>query len=150
MMGGAAFFLLKAGIPGPESAKQAEIRFAILPKILGIGRSGPAKFARRSLGAHAMVVQLRIPLGMANWPTFGRYVIQITVFAEKMAQYPARRCRLKLMKVTALDYLLPITWIHRSFSCGREFILGVRLTNTMSFDDSTGQIFRSGSAKCSC
>jgi hypothetical protein len=46
MMGGAALFLLKAGIPRPESAKQAEIRLVILPKILGIGRSGPAKFAR--------------------------------------------------------------------------------------------------------
>jgi hypothetical protein len=34
MMGGAAFILLKVGRSGPESAKQAEIRLAILPKIL--------------------------------------------------------------------------------------------------------------------
>jgi hypothetical protein len=57
MMGGAGFILLKAGCWGPESAKQAEIRLAIFLKILGIGRSGPAKFALRSWAAHAMVVQ---------------------------------------------------------------------------------------------
>jgi hypothetical protein len=37
MMGGAAFILLKAGLSGPETAKQAEIRLAGLLKILGIG-----------------------------------------------------------------------------------------------------------------
>jgi hypothetical protein len=36
MMGGVAFTLLKAGGAGPKSAKQIEIRLAILPKILGI------------------------------------------------------------------------------------------------------------------
>jgi hypothetical protein len=35
MMGGGGFILLKAGRGGPETAKQAEIRLAILPKILG-------------------------------------------------------------------------------------------------------------------
>jgi len=75
MIGGAAFFLLKAGGSGRESAKQAEIRLAVFLKILAIGRSGPAKFARRSWAAHAMVVRVRIPLDMANWPPFGRYVI---------------------------------------------------------------------------
>jgi hypothetical protein len=34
MMGGAAFTLLKAGCAAPKSAKQVEIRLAILPKIL--------------------------------------------------------------------------------------------------------------------
>jgi len=34
MMGGGTFILLKAGCSGPESAKQAEIRLAILLKIL--------------------------------------------------------------------------------------------------------------------
>ena len=38
MMGGGAFILLKTGRAGPESAKQAEIRLAILLKILRIGR----------------------------------------------------------------------------------------------------------------
>jgi hypothetical protein len=44
MMGGAAFILLKTGRYRPESARQAEIRLAILLKILRIGRSreGPA------------------------------------------------------------------------------------------------------------
>jgi hypothetical protein len=37
MMGGAAFILLKAGDSRPESSKQAEIRLAILLKILAIG-----------------------------------------------------------------------------------------------------------------
>jgi hypothetical protein len=36
MMGGAAFTLLKAGCAAPKSAKQVEIRLAILPKILRI------------------------------------------------------------------------------------------------------------------
>jgi hypothetical protein len=34
MMGGGTFILLKAGRPWPESAKQAEIRLAILLKML--------------------------------------------------------------------------------------------------------------------
>jgi hypothetical protein len=36
MMGGAACILLKAGLSGPETAKQAEIRLAGLLKILAI------------------------------------------------------------------------------------------------------------------
>jgi hypothetical protein len=47
MMGGAAFILLKAGQTRPESAKQAEIRLAILPKILRIVRSGGQNFLAR-------------------------------------------------------------------------------------------------------
>jgi hypothetical protein len=39
MMGEGAFVLLKTGRYRPESAKQAEIRLAILLKILQIGRS---------------------------------------------------------------------------------------------------------------
>jgi hypothetical protein len=59
MMGGGRFILLKAGCPGAESAKQAEIRLADLLKILHIARLGP-KPARRRRKAHAMVVRLRI------------------------------------------------------------------------------------------
>jgi hypothetical protein len=40
MMGGGAFILLKGGRIGPKSAKQVEIRLAILLKILQIARSG--------------------------------------------------------------------------------------------------------------
>jgi hypothetical protein len=40
MMGGMAFILLKDGQPGPETAKQAEIRLASLLKILQIARFG--------------------------------------------------------------------------------------------------------------
>jgi hypothetical protein len=38
MMGNGAFILLKVGRRRPESAKQAEICLATLPKILQIGR----------------------------------------------------------------------------------------------------------------
>jgi hypothetical protein len=49
MMGGRAFILLKTGRNGPESAKQAEIRLAILPKILSIGGPrGPNPLANRA------------------------------------------------------------------------------------------------------
>jgi hypothetical protein len=37
MMGRAAFILLKAGLSGPETAKQAEICLSGLLKILAIG-----------------------------------------------------------------------------------------------------------------
>jgi hypothetical protein len=43
MMGGGAFILLKVGRPWPESAKQAEIRLAILLKILHIAPFWGAK-----------------------------------------------------------------------------------------------------------
>ena len=66
-MGGGAFVLLKTGRYRPESAKQAEIRLAILLKILRIGRSrgepGPAVHDRYG---QAVVVWVRIPPGMAN------------------------------------------------------------------------------------
>ena len=39
MMGGGAFILLKGGRAGPESTKRAEIRLAILLKILRIAPS---------------------------------------------------------------------------------------------------------------
>jgi hypothetical protein len=41
MMGGETFILLKAGLLGPKSAKQAETRMAVLPTILS---SYPWKF----------------------------------------------------------------------------------------------------------
>jgi hypothetical protein len=43
MMGGRAFTLLKAGGVGPKSAKQVEVRLAILLKILRIARSASIK-----------------------------------------------------------------------------------------------------------
>jgi hypothetical protein len=49
-MGGGGFLLLKAADSGPESSKQAEIRLAILPKILRIPpvseAAGPRKEGR--------------------------------------------------------------------------------------------------------
>jgi hypothetical protein len=46
MMGGEAFTLLKAGCPWPKSAKQVEIRLAILPKILRIAVPRAKIFSR--------------------------------------------------------------------------------------------------------
>jgi hypothetical protein len=46
MMGGGAFTLLKAGRAGPKSAKQAEIRLAILSKILRIAAWRAKIFSR--------------------------------------------------------------------------------------------------------
>ena len=70
MMGGGAFILLKAGRPWPESAKQAEIRLAILLKILPIGRE---PFATD--GRHPMVVLPQFAQDMANLTGIVRFVI---------------------------------------------------------------------------
>jgi len=56
MMGGVAFILLKAGQPGPESAKQAEISLASLLKILHIARFGDQRPLAKERQRHAMVV----------------------------------------------------------------------------------------------
>jgi hypothetical protein len=62
MMGGGAFILLKAGRPWPETAKQAEIRLAILLKILHIACSG-GESPRQGRKGHAMVVFTAISEG---------------------------------------------------------------------------------------
>jgi hypothetical protein len=62
MMGGAAFILLKAGQTRPESAKQAEIRLAILLKILRIARFA-GKNPRQSRTARAVVAFATISAG---------------------------------------------------------------------------------------
>src|ERR1700689_1944032 len=46
MMGGGTFIPLNAGRPWPESAKQTEIRLAILLKMLQIAHFGTAALAR--------------------------------------------------------------------------------------------------------
>jgi hypothetical protein len=65
-MVGRAFILLKAGCTGPKSTEQAEIRLAILPTILWIGRIGDGKFPRKGVGMRAMVVLGLLPWDMAN------------------------------------------------------------------------------------
>lgn len=111
MMGGEAFILLKAGRPGPESAKQAEIGLAGLSKILSIARSRNEDSLAEG-GKHMQwLCGCGFPLGMANWPGIGCFVIQITVLAVKMAQYPAAQCREKLMKVSVSAYIHSITSI---------------------------------------
>jgi hypothetical protein len=52
MMGGGAFIRLKGGQAGLESTKQAEIRPAILPKILriaGPGTQSPRQYRKRDI-----------------------------------------------------------------------------------------------------
>jgi hypothetical protein len=74
-MGDGAFLLLKAGDFRPESSKQAEIRLAILLKILQI-----RLFRRRkALAREGRDVQYLclppFPLDMANSPQAGDFVI---------------------------------------------------------------------------
>jgi hypothetical protein len=99
MMGGRAFILLKVGLSGPETAKQTEIRLAVLPKILGnrpLG--GPKLLARGGQDVPRLYFRV-IPFDMANLTGIIVFVIQITVLARKPAQYPARRRREKITSV---------------------------------------------------
>jgi hypothetical protein len=74
MMGGVAFTLLKAGGAGPKSAKQIEIRLAILPKILGI-TARTLKFPRGSGKDVRLFPFAAISAHMANSPGTARFVI---------------------------------------------------------------------------
>jgi hypothetical protein len=68
MMGGGAFIRLKGGQAGLESTKQAEIRPAILPKILriaGPGTQSPRQYRKRDI---ERLYLRRFPRGMANLP----------------------------------------------------------------------------------
>ena len=96
-MGGGGFLLLNAGYPGPESSKQAEIRLAILLKILHIRLSRRRKALVRGATDMQWLYLQRFPLDMANSPQCGGFVIWITVFAKKLAQYRAWECRYKLL-----------------------------------------------------
>ena len=61
-MGGGAFILLKADRRRPESAKQAEIRLAILLKILQIDRS-EGRSPRQGREGHPLVALLAVSAG---------------------------------------------------------------------------------------
>ena len=101
-MGGAAFILLKAGQARPESAKQAEIRLAILLKILRIARF-VGKNLRQAENHMLWLHSRRFPPDMANLPGIAGIVIQITFVAQKPAQYSARKCRKKITQVLVYD-----------------------------------------------
>ena len=75
MMGGGAFILLKVGRLGPKSAKQTEIRLAILPKILWIG--GLRRPKPLAKGAKDMQWSYfhQLPFDMANFAWIGHIVI---------------------------------------------------------------------------
>ena len=74
-MGGGTFILLKAGDSRPESSKQAEIRLAVLLKILHIRPFRRRKaLAREARGVQWLYLQ-RFPLDMANSPQCGVFVI---------------------------------------------------------------------------
>jgi hypothetical protein len=74
-MGGGAFLLLKAGDSRPESSKQAEIRLAILPKILRIPPVSEAGGLARAGRDMQWLYLRRFPLDMANLPQCGDFVI---------------------------------------------------------------------------
>jgi hypothetical protein len=86
MMGGETFILLKVGLLGPTSAKQAETRMAVLPTILSIC---PQKFPRRARKYLSGLYCRRFPPHMANSAGFADSVIQITVLAGISAHNPA-------------------------------------------------------------
>jgi hypothetical protein len=67
-MGGGAFVPLKTGLPSGETAKQVEICFAILLKILAIP---PGQNGLPNVELHAEVVSVRFPGDMANWSGAG-------------------------------------------------------------------------------
>ena len=90
MMGGETFILLKAGRPWPESAKQAEIRLAILLKMLQIAHFGTAP----SLTGEKDIRWLQLvlfPRDMANSPGTVFFVTQFTVLTRRLAQYHASK-----------------------------------------------------------
>ena len=74
-MGGGGFLLLKAGDSGPESSEQAEIRLAILLKILHIRPFRRRKALVRGAGNMQWLYLQRFPLDMANSPQSGGFVI---------------------------------------------------------------------------
>ena len=67
-MGGGAFILLKAGRPWPESAKQTEIRLAILLKMLQTAHFGT-------------VCAKRTPDGCIDCHLYGIWLIHPELFA---------------------------------------------------------------------
>jgi hypothetical protein len=66
MMGGESFILLKAGVLGPASAKQAEKRKAVFPTILSIARLSSGKPPRGGWKYLSWLYCRRFPLDMAN------------------------------------------------------------------------------------
>jgi hypothetical protein len=75
MMGRGAFILLKIGLLGLESAKQTEIRLAILPKILWIGGVGRPKPLANGAKDMQWSCFHQLPLDMANFAWIGHIVI---------------------------------------------------------------------------
>ena len=73
-MGGAAFILLKAGLSGPETAKQAKIRLAVLLKILHIRPFRRRKALAKGGTDMQWLYLRRFPLDMANSPQSGVFV----------------------------------------------------------------------------
>jgi hypothetical protein len=96
-----AFILLKAGRAGPKTAKQAEIRLANLLKILRIAGSGGQSRSRGGKGAQSSYSRRFLP-DMANLPGITGFVIQITIWTQKLAQYPVSQYREKITRISDL------------------------------------------------
>jgi hypothetical protein len=80
-----------------------------LPKILAIAQPWGRRQRDGAGTGRAMVVFAAILLDMANVPGIIAFVIQITVLARKQAQYPASKCREKIMQVPISDSILGTT-----------------------------------------
>jgi hypothetical protein len=92
-MDGGAFVWLKTGQGRPESAKQAEIGLASLSKILWIGGRGVEN--RRAMAgkdAHKLCRLVFRWIWLIHVESRAN-VSWITMFAGKLAHYPARKCR---------------------------------------------------------
>src|SRR5258705_2110549 len=95
MMGGGTFILLKAGRPWPESAKQTEIRLAILLKMLQIAHFGTG-WAKRTPGGcinchlcGIWLIQRELFALLPSSAGIVRFVTQFTVLTRQLAQYHA-------------------------------------------------------------
>ena len=88
MMRGGTFILLKAGRPWPESAKQTEIRLAVLLKMLQTAHFGTGALATGEKDTRWLCL-LRFPRDTDNSPEIVPVVTYFTVLTRQLSQYYA-------------------------------------------------------------
>ena len=88
MMGGGTFILLKAGRGRLESAKQTEIRLAVLLKMLQTAHFGTGALATGEKDTRWLCL-LRFPRDMDNSPEIVPVVTYFTVLTRQLSQYYA-------------------------------------------------------------
>jgi hypothetical protein len=110
-MGGRAFILLKAGCPGPKSAKQTEIRLATLLKILHTTRSGvesPLAMCERRRGGWVAVTFRSIWLIRGNRPLC---YLDHSISTE-IGAVSCKEMQVKIKQAGASDSILQFTQKH--------------------------------------